>query len=109
MRTFIPTNRFADTSSSLHGRGRLPRAQRLMRPREISRRVSRYPHTVSPSSGGSVQLREAYGNVEGERRSLPFTKRVPLASSLVQCHSPSLFLASGDPAVIVLGFNASGL
>ena len=37
------------------------------------------------------------GHVEAERRAAPFTKTVPLASSLVQCHSPSLFLADGAP------------
>ena len=34
---------------------------------------------------------------EAERRAAPFTKTVPLASSLVQCHSLSLFLADGAP------------
>ena len=37
------------------------------------------------------------GHVEAERRAAPFTKTVPLASSLVQCHRLSLFLADGAP------------
>ena len=37
------------------------------------------------------------GHVEAERRAAPFTKTVPLASSLVQCHNLSLFLADGAP------------
>ena len=41
------------------------------------------------------------GHVEAERRSSPFTKMVPRASSLVQCHSLSLFLADGVRLAIV--------
>ena len=51
-----------------------------------------------PPRGPAVPPRHGTtSNVEAERRAAPFTKTVFLASSLVQCHSPSFFLADGAP------------